>query len=96
VLQPLLRKHPDVADVWFYLALAVGSEGRDAEALAYLDAALRIDPRGVNLHVARAGTLIDLGRREEALAECHRALALDPGNRQATALMAGLSRLVRK
>ncbi len=90
-LRPLLPEHRENSDVWLYLALAAGAQGRDAEALADLDAALRIDPDRARLHVARGATLSDLGRRDEALAECSRALALDPGNRDAEALLADLT-----
>jgi tetratricopeptide (TPR) repeat protein len=57
--------------------------GRHAEALADLDAAIRLDPNDAGAHVNRGLTYAALGRHAEALADYDAAIRLDPNHAQA-------------
>jgi len=58
-------------------ALEASSGGRVDEALAWLDEALRANPRGAEAHNGRGEILWDHGRIEEALQEFERAFEMD-------------------
>ena len=59
-------------------AQEASSGGRTEEALAWLDEALRANPKGAEAHNGRGEILWDAGRHEEALAEFDRAVAANP------------------
>jgi tetratricopeptide (TPR) repeat protein len=64
-------------------ALAAGSLGRYAEALADLDRVLAADPRRAEAWAFRAAALRRMDRAAEALAAADHALALDPDHPEA-------------
>lgn len=91
ILKALPSEDRDQLDVWDLLATAAIGGGDFAEALNDYEAALKLAPDSANLHVLRALMLYRLGRHDEAVEECRRALQLDPGNQRAHQLMARLS-----
>jgi tetratricopeptide (TPR) repeat protein len=58
-------------------AVEASSGGRTEEALAWLDEALRANPRGAEAHNGRGEILWDAGRYEDALREFDRSVAAD-------------------
>ena len=69
------RRHPDAQ---FVLAQALRGQGRFAEALTALEAALALAPRNPQLHNAHGNCLADLGEADPALAAFNRATAIEP------------------
>ncbi|MBV8686179.1 MAG: tetratricopeptide repeat protein [Alphaproteobacteria bacterium] len=67
-----------------------------AAALPWFDRALELDPADVSARLARAATLLDLGRTREMLADTRRVLADAPGNGRAFFLEAVLAARARK
>jgi tetratricopeptide (TPR) repeat protein len=74
---------PDDPGLLLDRALAAGSLGRYAEALADLDRVLAADPRRAEAWAFRAAALRRMDRAAEALAAAERALALDPDHPEA-------------
>lgn len=76
---------------------AAGAAGRFADAIAYFDAALGLQPGYVEAHLNRGHALNELGRANAALASFDRALAVNPRHAGALAARAnvlnGLDRL---
>jgi Flp pilus assembly protein TadD len=66
------------------LASVLLAEGREAEALPWLDEVLSAHPRFVPARINRGVALARLGRLEEAMKDYREALRLDPGNPDAT------------
>jgi tetratricopeptide (TPR) repeat protein len=60
--------------------ISLSSLGRQEEALASFEQALRLDPNHANAHNNRGNVLLQLGRQEEALASFEQALRLDPNH----------------
>ncbi len=89
-LRALAPAQRDEINAWTVLARADSMQSRPDLALEDYTAALRLEPNRASLHALRALTLARLGRRDEALGECKRALELDPGDTTAQALMARL------
>jgi tetratricopeptide (TPR) repeat protein len=80
------RLEPGNADYLFHCALALGNVDGPAEALGFLDRAIAVRPDDAKMHAFRATALYGLGRRDEAVAEVSRTLAMDPNERQALKL----------
>lgn len=86
-------------------AFVLSDEGCDAEALEMLDSYIANPPHeemeafalaGNSVpafHKAKAAILADAGRKQDALAAAHAALALVPGDEEATKLIADISTL---
>lgn len=74
---------PEDAGLLLDRALAAGSLGRYAEALADLDRVLAADPRRAEAWAFRAAALRRMDRAADALAAADRALALDPDHPEA-------------
>jgi len=64
-------------------AIAAGTLGRFADALADADRALAGDPQRAEAWVFRAAALRQLDRAQEALRDVERALAIEPGSPEA-------------
>lgn len=77
------RLETEVLDV---LGLLYSQQGRHSEALQAFDRLLALQPDRPKLHVHRGWTLRTAGRRDEALTETEKALALDPGDEEAKRL----------
>jgi tetratricopeptide (TPR) repeat protein/predicted Ser/Thr protein kinase len=76
-LESVTRRHPDLAQAWYELALTRRVLNDLQGALAAHDRAVEIDP-GKPLHWSvRASVKHALGRPKDAIADCDRALALD-------------------
>jgi tetratricopeptide (TPR) repeat protein len=67
------------AETWKETGNRAFERGRYAEALLAYERALRFEPRSAVLLSNRAAVLTLLARHEDALADCRRALALQPG-----------------
>ncbi|ONK74024.1 uncharacterized protein A4U43_C03F2010 [Asparagus officinalis] len=65
-------------------------EGRFAEALAYYDQAISMDPGKASYRSNKAAALMGLGRIFEAVCECKEAVRIDPGYCRAHNRLAGL------
>jgi tetratricopeptide (TPR) repeat protein len=81
--QLTIRERRD-PDLFLGLASALAREGRWEESLQTLNRAAEIDPNRADLRAARGRTLRALNRADEAREEFSKALALDPGNEEAT------------
>jgi serine/threonine-protein kinase len=77
VLRAVQRRHP--ADFWLNFILGTRLiEGKKAEAVGYLRAAVALRPSAIAAHLNLALALKNWGNMEEAIACLHKALALDP------------------
>jgi TolB-like protein/tetratricopeptide (TPR) repeat protein len=100
-----LRRFPTQPDLLRYAANYESMFGDNDAALAHLRQAALLDPRSISVAMSLVGTLEAMGRRQEALAESERALAIDPVNLDARGQamflrlnagdLAGAQRLVR-
>lgn len=79
--------NPDNANAWYLLGLALRQGGRNDEALAALDAAIRIAPSAVEPRFNRAVTALALGRRDEAETGLRQATAIKPDFVEGRALL---------
>jgi radical SAM superfamily enzyme YgiQ (UPF0313 family)/tetratricopeptide (TPR) repeat protein len=79
---------PDAARVLARICEARGDAGRAADAL---ELAAAVAPGDAGAQLALAVALAGLGRREEAIERCRRALATDPSNEEAKGLEAALA-----
>jgi tetratricopeptide (TPR) repeat protein len=79
--------HAEALRAW---AEILSREGRDAEALARIDAALARHPEAAALHAVRGSALRRAGRGEEARAALRRALELDAAHVPALVALAEL------
>lgn len=80
-LRQAVRLRPDFADAWASLALALIERGEPGDleaARASCEQALKLNPRLAAAHHNLGVVMFDMGRREEALACYHRALAMEP------------------
>jgi len=74
------------------LVLAFRKQGKDAEALRYLDRLIKVNPWLAHFWEQRSQILSSLGRRDESLKAGLRALELDPSLRGLYRPLAGLAR----
>jgi tetratricopeptide (TPR) repeat protein len=70
-------------DDWIGLAYVYLREGKILEAEQAIDTAEKLDPKRVDLHIARARILRAAGERNQALSEFQYALNLDPTSKEA-------------
>lgn len=68
-------------------ALVLLQEGKSDDALATLDAALKAEPKNLAFRYAKAVTLFNLGRAEQALPLARALVKDDPGNKLALGLL---------
>jgi len=74
-LRAALARAPERADLRALLGFVLAERGAPADALAELDASLRLDPAPAEVHARRAAALEALGREAEAVAAWREALA---------------------
>ena len=79
----ILREIPNNADALHYLGVLRHQQGRDADAIGFIDQAIAVDGVGAEVHSNRGLILERLGRYEQALESCTRAIALKPDYPQA-------------
>ncbi len=82
---------PTHAGVLYSLAALDANEGHPEEALASLDAAVTRQPDFAPARLARAQVLLQLGRRDSAIAEARIAVQLDASQAGARQLLASLA-----
>ena len=75
--EALLRRTPNDADLLQLLGVALAQLARYAEAVVLLARSLELQPDRPTVLLNLAQALHTLGREEEALRACDRALALD-------------------
>lgn len=92
LLQRAAQADPDLAEAWSDLTVALAFTGDLEGALQASQQALRLNPDDAKARFTRAGCLLDLGRREEAAAECRRLLSRDPGFTPARQMLDYLNR----
>ena len=88
IARALSLRYPDDPRVWYALGLALGIQGRNADALVADQHALKLAPDDPELHFAAAALLHKLGRDREALEHCRTVLAHAPGDARTRALIA--------
>src|SRR3569623_3561125 len=74
----ILREVPEHFDALHLIGVARQQQGRDAEAIAFIDRALALRPDNPAAHSNRGLSLRALGRAHEALASCDQALRYKP------------------
>jgi tetratricopeptide (TPR) repeat protein len=88
--QQAVERAPESAPAREHLGVALGMEGRNAEAAAHFEAAVRLDPSRPTAHFHLAVAYAQLGRFREARAQAEEALRLNPADEAAQALLARL------
>ena len=83
ILVRLSEAHPDFAEGWYSLGLALVKLGRHPAAIAALGRAIALDPDHANAHYARACAHALQGEPDHALADVARAIAIEPSLRLA-------------
>ena len=73
-----MQLNPSYAQAHHWFALALAYLNRPVEALSEAETAQRLDPRSPSIKAATAIVYFMNGKTEEAVAECDKALALDP------------------
>jgi serine/threonine protein kinase/Flp pilus assembly protein TadD len=87
-----LERYPEDATLHLYLGLALADLGSYDEAVASLEAALRLEPRRVGPCIGLIKCAWSRGDLEAVIAGSHRTLDISPGNTSALGFL-GLSRL---
>lgn len=77
-LRKAIAQAPDLGIAWSALGSVLGRSGRAAEAEKAYDQALKLSPEVAETLTNRAAIRNDLGRRDLALADVSRAIAVDP------------------
>ncbi len=72
--------NPRFADAWFQRGIVHLNEFRDAQGLADLQQALRLDPINASYHVGRAEYYLRIGNWKAAIADADSAISLQPGD----------------
>jgi tetratricopeptide (TPR) repeat protein len=74
------RYRKELADSYKYIALTHLSDRKWNEALEFLNKAIELDPKDINLLIYRAQTFAAMSRKDEARKEFERVLRIDPKN----------------
>jgi tetratricopeptide (TPR) repeat protein len=90
MMREAVQRDPGNARNHFNLGAMLAEEGRFAEALAAFETAGEKGLRSPQVHIAAAKMHFRLGDRGKSAAELEKALALDPGNREAQQMLAAL------
>ncbi|CBN57474.1 MULTISPECIES: tetratricopeptide repeat protein [Kamptonema] len=83
ITDELIIKINGSADDWFYRGLALGNLGRNEEAIASYDKAIKIKPDYHQAWYKRGNALGDLGQFEEALASYDKTIEIKPDHQEA-------------
>ena len=89
-------KRPTSARFRYNYALSLSASKYTDEALAQVDAALKLEPNHIELHYLRGVVLLRKGRADEARAEFEKTLALDARHEGARHNVALLDELKRR
>ena len=89
-LRAAIDADPDIPEFQLNYAEALHRTGHDAEALPALTRAIELRPNFVAALTLRAEVFAGLGRRTDAIADLRRALAVDPRQFRAYAMLAKL------
>jgi tetratricopeptide (TPR) repeat protein len=73
-LRPALMAHPDNPLLWNTLGTILTDQGQFADAMPFFDEALRLDPAFAKARYNASTAKLQLGRPDEALADCEAAL----------------------
>ena len=74
-----VQVNPSYAQAHHWFALALAYLNRPLEAISEAQTAQRLDPRSPSIKAATGIVYFMAGQNKEALAECEKALAIDPG-----------------
>jgi TonB family protein len=75
-LQAIVKKHPDDADAWYHLGLALDSQGLIGRSRSAFEQVVRLRPDSADAHAKLAFALILANEPQKALATAQRALEL--------------------
>lgn len=76
MLERAIRLKPSVAEPYYELVLSLRSLFRHDDALGYANKLVSLDPSAAN-YILLAGTLVEIGRQEEALKNIYKAIRVD-------------------
>jgi tetratricopeptide (TPR) repeat protein len=82
-----MEADPEIPEYQFNLGAILHRTGQNAEALPPLTKAIELRPNFVAAWIMRAETYTALGRRDEAIADLRRALAVDPRQVRASTML---------
>jgi hypothetical protein len=85
--EQVLAKEPQLEPARANLGVLLVDMKRFTQALPHLEAALALRPADRFARIARGQALVELGRRDEGIAEYRRVLREEPGNERAEALL---------
>ena len=96
ILRGLAKRDHDNYQVWSLLGAVLADQKRYDEALSAYNQAARISRDDPDPHFFMAMVLHTMGREDQALAQCRAALAIEPNDGNARALMSALQAGSRK
>jgi tetratricopeptide (TPR) repeat protein len=68
-LTAVVQRHPGEGALWAGLGTVLVQQGRPADALPFIDEAIRLEPSAGSFHYLRANALADLGDHRRAVAD---------------------------
>jgi tetratricopeptide (TPR) repeat protein len=88
ILRDLAKRYPDEFEVWSELGAALADQKRYPDAIAAYGRAAQLRPDEPSPHIALAMIFHATAQDQQALAQCRRALAIDPDDERAQAIVA--------
>ncbi len=92
ILRDLANRHPDEFEVWSELGAALADQKRYQDAIAAYGRAAQLKPDDPSPHVFLAMIFHAAAQDRQALAQCRLALAIDPDDERAQAIVTEIKR----
>lgn len=94
LLKPVILANPDKAMLWNTLGTVISDMGDCEQAEIFFSEALRLEPAHAKALYNRANTLYTLGRTEQAVSDCRRAMALTTSPHEKASMGLALSSML--